>query len=256
MRGSIVRREAKDGSPLYYIIVNNKWHKVPGRQTRRNADLYCAQLLTELSRGEHTPPSQMTLADFWERWKQARFSDLGVETQGSMDQCVRTMILPGLGYRSIATLTPEDIERWKSLLLNDYAPITVETALRRLSTILQDAVKWRHLRQSPTTGVRGPRRERKEMKFLTREQILVVLDTAPDLQWKTLLLTTIVAGLRITEAAACRWRHVDWENCQYYVAERRVYRYGQKGVKEPNAHAALLEPPGGPSPGPGAEAAP
>ena len=234
LRGSIVQRKAKNGSPLYYVVILRKWYKVLGKQSRRNAELYCAQLLTELDRGEHIKPNQMTVAELWERWKLARFADLAAETRGSMEQGVRTLILPALGYRSITALTSEDIERWKSALIEEeYASVTVETALRRLSTILQDAVKWRHLRQNPALGVRGPRKDRKEMKFLTREQILLVLETVPDLQWKAMILTTIVAGLRITETAACRWRHLDWENCQYYVAERRVYRYKQKGFEPP-----------------------
>ena len=234
MRGSIVKRTAKDGSPLYSVVIRNKWYKVPGKQTLRNAELYRAQLLVELERGgPQFVPNRMTLAELWERWRLARFSDLASDTRGNTEQCIRTMILPYLGSRSVTTITAEDIELWKSALLETYSPRTVETALRRLRSILNDAVKWHHLLHNPAKDVRRPRSRRKEMNFLDRAQILQVLEGAPDLQWKTMILATIVAGLRISEVAACRWRYVDWENCQYYVAERRTYRYGPSKIVEP-----------------------
>lgn len=39
MRGSIVKRQGKrDGSPLYYVVIQKKWYRVAGKQTKGNAD--------------------------------------------------------------------------------------------------------------------------------------------------------------------------------------------------------------------------
>ena len=217
-KGSIVQRKGKKGT-TYFVVMLNKWHRVPGKQTKQNAELYRAQLVTEVAQGEYLAPSKITLSDFVERWQAARFPEMTPNTQAGTRTHCKQYILPHLGARQLSSLSREDVQQWKAKLLGQYAPGTVETALNKLRTICRDAVSWRYIKADPTAGVKRPPQSKSEMQVLAPAQAVALLEAAPTHFWRCFFQFGIVTGLRIAELIAVKWEHLDLENARYQVTE-------------------------------------
>lgn len=230
MAGSIVQRKGKRGI-VYYVVLGNKWHKVPDPQSKRNAELYRDQLNVERARGEYVVPARLTFADYALRWQQARYPTMTPNTVAGTNTYLTHYILPTFGQRQLNAIRIEDVEKWKNALLVRLAPSTVNTALNRLRAIFRDAVRWGYLRANPATQVRRPPQPKREMSFYTPAQVRVLLDAAPGLQWRAFFLLAITGGLRISEMVAARWRHVEWEQRRYHVREAYTEQPGHHEIR-------------------------
>lgn len=237
MRGSIVRRPSKRGGHLYYVVLRNRWHALPPgtRQTKAAAEAYRVQLLAELARGDYAPPSQITVAEFADRWRAAILGELSPNTAAGMETFLRQYLLPALGRRKLVSLTREDVQAWKAGLLAHLSPSTVETALNRLKGLLRHAVDWRYLRTNPAAGVKRPARQRQEMRFLAPAQIRQLLDATPEPMWRAAVLVAITGGLRLGELCAATWANLDPDAGTYRVRESMVQAHGFKGFRPPKS---------------------
>ena len=215
---SIQKRAGKKGT-TYFVVIKNKWHKVPDPQTKKNAELYAAKLTTEMAEGRYTKPSNLTLIDFVERWKAARFVEMTPNTQAGTRTHLKNYILPRLGGRRLSSIGPEDVQQWKAWALKQWAPGTVATALNKLRTICRDAVAWGYIQEDPTRGIKRPSKDKTEMSVLTPAEVHRLLAAAPSDFWRCFFLVGIVGGFRIAELIAMKWRYLDEANGRYMVKE-------------------------------------
>lgn len=243
MRGSIVKRKGRSG-PLYYVVLRNRWYRVPDPQTKRNAETYRAQLVAELSRGTLVEPSSETVRVFVDRWRAARYDELSHYTQRSYEAALRNHILPAFGERTLAAIGREDIDRWLAGLRGRLAPRSAALVVAVLSAVFNAAVAWRYLLRSPLEGVRrapGPRV--REPAYLEPDQIrafLAAVGRRPDpIHWRALFLLAITGGLRLGEIIAVRWANLDVEGRRYLVRESYVHTKAFKGFRAPKTAGSL-----------------
>ena len=215
---SIQKRVGKKGTS-YFVVIKNKWHKVPDPQTKKNAEIYAAQLTTEMAQGHYVEESKLTLSDFAERWMEARFEEMAPNTQAGTRTHLKNYILPHLGGRKLSSLGQEDVQRWKAWALKKWAPGTVETALNKLRTICRDAVTWRYIREDPTKGVKRPPKAKPEMSVLNPAEVGRLIAAAPSDFWRNFFQVGIIGGFRISELIAMKWQYLDEENGRYMVTE-------------------------------------
>ncbi len=121
------------------------------------------------------------------------------------------------------------------------SPATTGKAYRVLKAILRQAIALEVLDRDPTLAISPPRVERKEMDFLTREEVEALLEAAdPDM--RDLLSVAVFAGLRQGEILALLWRDIDFD-----AGIIRVVRsYGPHGftdLKYPSSRRAVPMPP-------------
>ena len=124
-------------------------------------------------------------------------------------------ILPRLGERRLDQIAVDDI----LCLIGDlrkagYSGTTVATTLTPLSRLFAHAVRRGLLEVNPVSQLdrsERPRVSRKERPVLSRDEIGRLLDAAP-LQYRTLLATAILSGLRQGELLGLHWRDVDFDN--------------------------------------------
>ena len=84
-----------------------------------------------------------------------------------------------------------------------YAATTVHKAHALLRMILTAAVESDLLARSPVRGVKLPRIERREMRFLTPAELSGLLEAVPD-RYRLLVKTAAYTGLRFGELAGLR----------------------------------------------------
>lgn len=226
MRGSIVKREGKRG-PSYFVVLRGRWYRCP-QATKRAAELYRAQLITDIERGLMGAQEDVDLATFSHRWLAARAPEISLHSVDAYESVLRTMILPHLGQRSLPTLSPEDCDQWRAIVLQSYGAATVTRAIAVLKMILATAVKWRVIRQSPAAGLKRPRAAKSEALALTAAQVAEVLrvTVAPD--HRAMVMLAVTGGLRVGEIAAARWEHLDLEARTYHVKATAWDNHGSR----------------------------
>ena len=112
-----------------------------------------------------------------------------------------------------------------------------------LSKILSMAVDWEYLQVNPVRGVKLPARPLcEDRRFLTVEEVTRLLKEL-DGPAHTLVLSSVLTGMRIGELLALRWKNVDFERKVIRVREA-VY---EGHVSTPKTRSGLRDVPIGPA---------
>ena len=130
-------------------------------------------------------------------------------TLANYRSALKASVLPALGDRIAADLTPADVRRMHSAMRRrGVSDSTVAGAHRTLVTLLEYARSERIIANN-VAALTPPRRTRpaKARASLTREEAKALLGIA-DARWTVALLT----GLRSGEARALRWEEIDLAN--------------------------------------------
>ena len=77
--------------------------------------------------------------------------------------------------------------------------------------MMRTAVNWEMIDRDPSFAIRPPRQERREMDYLTPEEIKKLLLSARE-EMKALLAVACLAGLRQGEVLGLRWGDIDFVN--------------------------------------------
>ena len=105
------------------------------------------------------------------------------------------------------------------LATGQHSPATVRKVGQILSKVLRAAVDAGLIARSPCEGIRLPAEPRREMRFLTPEQV-AQLATAAGPDWATLIFTAAYSGLRWGELAGLRPERVDLARRTIIVVEQ------------------------------------
>ena len=170
------------------------------------------------------------LADFAPYWLETRRPDWKPTAYRGYEQIVRNHLIPRLGPVVVRGLTVEEIQKLKAVLLKARSPKTVNNVLGVLSSMCEDAVRWRYADANPVRSVRKCRSTGTpdQFNYWTREDSEAFLAAIDELRpdWKAFFLTALRTGMRLGELAALRWTDVDLERARINV--RRSYSHGEE----------------------------
>jgi integrase len=115
----------KERSPGHWSIVvdvpdpksgkrRRKWHSFTGN--KRQAQVECSRLVTEIKSGEYTEPSRLTVGEWIDQWIKAgapgrKKKKVSQRTLERYDQVLRTHIKPKLGGRLLQKLQATEIDQ-------------------------------------------------------------------------------------------------------------------------------------------------
>lgn len=199
MRGSIVKRKGSltaNGKSVdhYYVVYdadmrwnevegryerNQKWEKVPPPNTRKHAEKLLVERLAAIHRGEFVEPSKIAFREFADLWMQKYAAgQVRPSTFALYEGMFRKHLLPAFGNISLAKV--EEIQGFMSnKLASGLARQTVKHLLRLLRQMLDHAVDWDYMRLNPAKKVAQPRIPRREMDFLTADEVRLFLNKVP-----------------------------------------------------------------------------
>jgi len=189
-------------------------------RTRADAAAALSKVHQELVTGDWINPAGRTvlLSDWIARWKDtlielrpsSRVRDIGY---------VKRYIQPSFGTWELGQIDHLNIQKWVTGLTGqNLAPATVRTASQLLSKIMAGAVRAGLIRANPCDGVRCPKIERKEMRFLTPAEVLSLADSI-DVQYRALVVLGAFGGLRMGEMLGLQWNRVNLDSGTVDVAE-------------------------------------
>jgi integrase len=211
-------RDARTGARLY--------RSVTFRGDRGGARAELDRLLRRQAEGHVVGSSNMTVDEHLDEWFERvaanHYSYKTLENyRGILAYDVRSLI----GRVRLSELEPRHVQ---SVLTAMRERGVCSNTRRRLysvlSTSLDSAVAWGTLEQNPAAQVRIPRREAKEMRAMSREEVRQLLAVTDAGRWAELFRAAVVTGMRPGELFGLRWDDVDFERPCISVQRSLVWK--------------------------------
>jgi integrase len=139
-------------------------------------------------------------------------------TRARDESYLRVHLLPAFGDMPLGAIEPIDVQKFVAKLANRRAPATVVLAYQLLARIMAAAVDSGYISRSPCRGVKLPRVERVEMRFLSAPQLEELAEAVPP-SYRALVLTTGYTGLRWGEVAGLKRERLNLLKGTLEVAE-------------------------------------
>ncbi len=220
-----------------------------------DAERWLKTNVADLVRHEWFDPdeSRVRFKDWAETWK-TTLVDLRPSTKVRDLDYLERDLLPTFGDLTLGEIDFIAVQKWVSRLTSkgpipwwDIAeqpertsrPLGAATTVKAyliLSKIMAAAVRAGKRKTNPSTGVKLPSVEVKEMRFLTPAQVDTLAQSI-DERYKALILVAAYGGLRIGELAGLRRSRVDTLNARVNVAEIVVELEGQLTYGQPKTKA-------------------
>jgi integrase len=257
MRGHIRER-----SPGHWAIVldihdpetgkrRRKWHNFAG--TKREAQVECARLISELRHGTYIEPNKITLGQFFERWLNDVKPRVSPKTFERYEQVCLKNIAPLLGAVALRKLRPAQIAAGYSKALESghrkgkggLSPRTVHHMHVILKAALTQAVKWELLIRNPADAVNPPKVSPLLMRTYDLAQTAELIEAVRGKRICISTLLAVLCGLRRGEIAALRWRNVNLTCSQLAVVQSAEQTRAGVRYKEPKngrARTVALSP--------------
>jgi integrase len=202
-----------------------KWHSFSG--TKRQAQVECARLISEMRGGTYIGPSKITMAQHMERWLDHVKSQISPRTHERYCEIVRKNIIPPLGAIYLTKLRPVQIsDAYAKALANGrldgkggLAPTTVVYMHRLIKHALAQAVRWELLSRNPADAVSPPKIERATLNTFDMAQTVELIEALRGTRVMIPAMLGVLCGLRRGEIAALRWRNVDLQSGRLTIVE-------------------------------------
>ena len=205
---------------------------------RRDAELFLTSAEHAKASGTYVDPvlGKITF-DTWAKEWRAGVVDLRPSTLARDDGYLKRYLQPTFGKKRLAEIDHVMVRAWVAgLIARGLAPSTVVLAGLLMRKIMATAVAAGRIPASPCNGIRLPRIEREEARFLAPAEIGALTDTINE-RYRGLVMLGAFGGLRIGEMLGLRAKHLDLLHGRVSVAEILVEVSGQLYFGPPKTRA-------------------
>jgi integrase len=174
-----------------------------------DAQRWLDSVTTAVSTGTYADPARgrMLVAELAPIWITGKIN-LTPTTRARYQDMLKTHVLPRWGAVPLTAVTHSGVQAWLAELSDSgLSGASVRKANVVLSGILGAAVRDHRLAVNPTTGVALPPIVERPRRYLTATQVEALADAAGT--GRLAVLTLAYCGLRWSELAALRFRHID-----------------------------------------------
>lgn len=199
---------------------------------------------TDIERGEFEQRSRITLHEYARQWVE-RYQGRGrrgfrENTREEYRRVLNYYVFAHFPERTRLTeITPSRVATFVGWLCDaeaqkrSLADSTVRNIMAPLRACLATAVREGLIRSNPARDVDLPHRPtaedaEDEVRAMTHEQLSTVLALMPG-HWQTFFWLLAATGLRVSEAIALQWRHLELADPAPHVKVRRGYVRGRMG---------------------------
>jgi integrase len=232
-----VKGHIRERSPGHFGIVleqrdptsgkrKRKWHSFVG--TKRQAQIECARLISEMNGGNYVEPSKVTVLQFLERWLKHIKPNVSPKTHERYTEIALKNIAPLIGAKLLLKLTTIEISDAYSKLLDSgrrdgrggLAPRTVHHAHRILFASLNQAERWKLIGRNPAALLEKrdrPKIEKKAVRTIDAPATADVFEAGRKRRLFVPLVLAVFCGLRRGEITAIRWRAINLDRAQLAV---------------------------------------
>lgn len=190
-------------------------------KTRSEVSAKMNEILSQLNTDTYIPPSVMTVAEWMKNWLQTYAkTNLRPSSYASCEGHVFNHIIPHIGDIPLSKLTTENVQRFYNKEYSGGAGLSAKTVRNihiTLRRALQQAVDNKIISYNCCGSVILPKREKKEMRVLSREEQAAVMSVIPNERLGFAILFDLSTGLRIGELCGLKWSDFDLVNKTFNV---------------------------------------
>ena len=133
---------------------------------------------------------------------------------------IKLHVLPVWGDLDLSKITARTIEDYKVRRLEKVTASTFNREFNTIKNMFRKAVEWGHLKENPTQGVRWIRIGQTGFRFLSREEMALLVQACSDIgnrQFFGIVLVALNTGMRKGEILRLKWKEVDLRRRQIRV---------------------------------------
>jgi integrase len=220
-RGSIVPQPSGNYAIRYVDATGHRRLETIGPDPKE-AERALTARLRQLDTGEWIEPSQQTLSEFVDGWLARKETRLAYSTLAGYRSFLNGHVLPALGHRPLSTLRTVDFDNLvHQMEANGSTPGSVRNCIVPVRSALTDAVRLGLIRENPASNVDLPAQEDSKGVDIPPEHTqalrAALLELAPvdplnpdgfDYAAVYAFDLALSLGVRFSELAALRWRHI------------------------------------------------
>ncbi|NIT12848.1 MAG: tyrosine-type recombinase/integrase [Candidatus Dadabacteria bacterium] len=206
---------------IFTINYKQKWVKI-GKMSKTSAKTVLKKLEEDYHKKRRglIEEKPITFKDFSKEYLKYSKANKSANTVERDEICTNNLI-PTFGKVYLSRITPLLIEQYKMKRIKEVKPRTVNIELRCFSNMMKKAVQWEMLSESPFRGVKQFTYEKKPPRFLTKEELDLLLSKASN--WlRPIIVFMINTGLREGERAALMWKDIDFKEKKITVRSSKV----------------------------------
>jgi integrase len=136
--------------------------------------------------------------------------------------------------RLIRTITPTDAEGFKRAMRDSgLAQATTAKFIKVARQVYRLAIQLKYVEDSPFADVKsGSQTNTSRLRFVTREQIMRVMEACPSNEWRLLIVLSRFAGLRCpSEHMVLRWKDIDWDRGRITVHASKTAAHANRETR-------------------------
>lgn len=122
--------------------------------------------------------------------------------------------------RSLASIHRRDVEKWLGSMRKTCKEATIRLRLSTAKGMFKWAVVEGHCRTDPTLGIRGPKKPRRDARWLSAEDAQRVLEAARDNRERLILTLMLEEGLRACGVASLQFGDLRLREGMLQVTEK------------------------------------
>lgn len=233
---------------LYYgsVTLPNGKRKYVYAKTTKQRDAKLLELQLKVRRGEVVPKRQ-SVAEYLEWWltNQVEPSDLEPYSKRAYRKAVRHDLIPALGARPLAQLTPQQVQAMLAALGQRLAPRTVLQIRSVLRRALHHALRYGLVTRNVAELTDPPKVRSTPVTPYRLDEARAVLAAVQGDRLEALYTVALSIGLRQAETLGLRWEDVDLERCCLEVRRQLQRQDGQwvlKAVKSQTSQRTVHLP--------------
>lgn len=223
--GSITKR--KDGRWQGSVLIGydpetgNEKRKYFYGRTRKEVQQKVSELTMKVQRGTYREPGKVTIAEWFTTWLNDYMKiSLRPTTWESYKYQIKGHIMPALGHLRLSELQTPHIQRFYNEKLESgrldgkpggLSPKSVRYLHTIIHSCLEQARKEHLIPINPAGAVTLPKLEKKEIRYLNKEEIAEFLKVAQDSKHYAAFFLALATGMRRGEILGLRWKDIDFE---------------------------------------------
>jgi integrase len=171
----------------------------------KNVDIQIAKEELNLS-----APKKISFEKFCERFLSWYKVQNSKNSYKDYENLFTSTIIPHFKGFYLKKINVEMVEKYKIKRSEKIKPATVNKELTALKHLFNKAIQWGYQKENPVTQVKKLKVIQKKFRFLSLDEIDLVLENCPDSIYP-ILLTAIHTGLRRSELFRLEWKDIDFE---------------------------------------------
>jgi len=197
---------------VFYVAGKPRWKMIS--PVKREAELALEETNHQLRAGTYHLLQPIRFKDLADKFLNTRVkASVKTSTYDNYDSKLRAHLIPRFGDMWVADISREMVERYRAELIakGKHTDVSVAGIMAVLRIVLNVAVEWRYLRESPAARLPRMAKTLKEVQILEPHELNLLLRNAGE-PWRTMWYTAAMTGMRLGELIALKKTDIDWDN--------------------------------------------